>query len=258
MGVKIDMVKSRNGIVRAEDIIEAVKPRTKLISVSQVQFLSGYRIDLKILGDYCKDKGIILAVDAIQGVGALKLNVNELNIGFVSCGTQKWMMGLLGLSFIYLSEDLQSKLEQKFVGWTSVENAWDFLNYDLKLKKSASAFENGTLNALGIYALEEAIKLFDAYGYDKVEETVINNSIYIMKRLESIGINSILSKCQKEFLSGIVSFYHPDNERIFEELSKRKISCSLRGKMIRLSPHFYNTNEDVDIVVHELKKILNS
>src|SRR5574338_188499 len=110
-GMKIIFVKSHNGIVSAEDIIEKMTPNTKLVSVSMVQFLSGYRIDLEKLGSACRSKNIILSVDAIQGLGALTLDVKKCNIDFISCGTQKWMLGLQGLSFIYVSRKLMQILE---------------------------------------------------------------------------------------------------------------------------------------------------
>ncbi len=126
-GVVIDFVKSHDGIVSAEDIIENVKPGTKLISVSQVQFLTGYRIELQKLGEFCKENGIIFCVDAIQGLGAVRLDVQKDNIDFISCGTQKWLMGLQGLAFIYISKNLQEKLTPKYTGWQSVKNAWNLI-----------------------------------------------------------------------------------------------------------------------------------
>lgn len=88
-------------------IIDAIKPGTRLISVSYVQFLSGYRIDLEKLGAYCRNNNIIFSVDAIQALGAVKLDVEKCNIDFLSCGTQKWLLGFQGLAFIYLNEKLQ-------------------------------------------------------------------------------------------------------------------------------------------------------
>ncbi|MFN3693408.1 MAG: aminotransferase class V-fold PLP-dependent enzyme, partial [Ignavibacterium sp.] len=140
-GVKVDFVESKNGIVSAEDIIADVKPQTKLISVSFVQFLSGYKIDLEKLGSFCREHNIILSVDGIQGIGALDFDVKKFKIDFLSCGTQKWLFGAQGLAFIYLTEELQNKLKPAYVGWLSVEDAWNILDYKMELKKSANAFQ---------------------------------------------------------------------------------------------------------------------
>ncbi len=159
-GVEIDIIKSRDGIVPSEDIIAGIKPETKLISVSQVQFLTGYRADLDKIGKVCKEKKIIFSVDAIQGLGAVRLDVEAQNIDFISSGSQKWLLGLQGLGFIYLSEELQSKINPKYVGWLSVEDAWNLLDYNLKLKSTAECFQSGTLNTFGIFALNESLKFF--------------------------------------------------------------------------------------------------
>ncbi|MFA4922609.1 MAG: aminotransferase class V-fold PLP-dependent enzyme, partial [Ignavibacteriaceae bacterium] len=145
-GVEIDFVKSENGKVTAENILQAITPSTKLLSISFVQFLSGYKADLEELGKICKEKNIIFAVDAIQGLGALQLDVEKCKIDFLACGTQKWLMAIMGLAFVFLSEEMQSKITPKYVGWLSVEDAWNILHYDLKLKTDASVFQTGTLN----------------------------------------------------------------------------------------------------------------
>ena len=254
-GIEIDFAKSQNGIVSAEDIINSVKENTKLISVSFVQFLSGYKVDLEKLGKYCNENGIILSVDAIQGLGALQLDVKRCNIDFISCGTQKWLLGLQGLGFVYVSENLQGKLDPKYVGWLSVKNAWSLLNYDLSLRNSAERFQNGTINTFGIYALNASLKLFKEFGIENVERRVIENSTYFINELINIGYNPILNNQSEESLSGIVSIRNEKNKEIYEELEKKNVNAAFREGIIRFSPHFYNTNEEIDIVISNLKEI---
>ncbi len=252
-GVEIDFVKSQNGIVTAEDIIENIKPKTKLISVSQVQFLSGYKIDLETIGKFCREKEIIFCVDAIQGLGAVKLDVQKFNIDFISCGTQKWLMGLQGLAVIYISETLQKNINPKYVGWTSVEDAWNLLDYKLNLKESAESLQNGTLNSLGIYALNAALKLFKEFGYEKIEQTIISNSKYFIDELKNIGIQSLLSEADENNIAGIVSFKRDESQKIFKHLSNKKIICAVREGVVRFSPHFYNAKNEIDKVIGEIK-----
>lgn len=257
-GVIIEFVKSQNGIVSAEDIINSIKPSTKLISISFVQFLSGYKSELKKIGEVCREKGIIFSVDAIQGLGAFTLDVIDCNIDFISCGTAKWLLGMQGLAFIYMSEMLQETLQHKFVGWISVENEWNHLDYKLKFRQNADAFRSGTVNALGIFSLLPSLKLFYNFGYKNVENRILENSFHLMQKLSALGINPILKDCNKKNISGIVSFTHPNALMIVEELQKIKIFCSVREGMVRLSPHFYNTKEDIDVVTDEIDKIIIS
>lgn len=254
-GVKIVYAKSNNGVVAAEDIISCITPATKVVSVSFVQFLSGYRINLKTLTDYCKPRGIIVCVDAIQGLGAINLDLKETPVDFIAAGCQKWLMGTMGLAFIYVSKELQEMMQPRYVGWLSVKNAWNLLNFDLSLKSDASAFQSGTLNVMGIFALSGALELFEKTGHALREEVVLENTGYFINHLLEIGFRPFMASYPKESQSGIITF-HPDNGmEIFTHLENANIVCSLREGMIRFAPHFYNTRAEIDIVIDELLKL---
>jgi selenocysteine lyase/cysteine desulfurase len=254
-GVVVDFIKSTNGIVTAEEIINAIQPRTKLISVSFVQFLSGYKIDLEKIGKVCKEKGIIFSVDSIQGLGAIRLNVEKDNIDFLANGTQKWLLGLQGLAFIYVRKELQDKMKSAPIGWLAVKNAWNLLDFDLTPKETAERFQPGTLNNLGIYAFNTSMKLFREFSFDEIEKQVLSNSKYFIDELAKIGYESPLHTLSEKNLSGIVSFRSENAQKIFDVLSQKKIVCSLREGYIRFAPHFYNTKQEIDFVVDTLKNI---
>ncbi|HMN17612.1 MAG TPA: aminotransferase class V-fold PLP-dependent enzyme [Ignavibacteriaceae bacterium] len=254
IGVEVDFVKSDNGKVTADMIIDAIKPGTKLISVSYVQFLSGYRIDLEKIGKNCKDNDIIFSVDAIQALGAVKLDVEKSNIDFLSCGTQKWLLGFQGLAFIYLNEKLQRKIIPANIGWLSVNNAWNLLDYQIDLKTTADVFQGGTINALGVYALNASLKLFNDFNFNEVEKRVLENSKYFLTKLASIGINGLLLNSNESELAGIVTFKIKDPDLVVKKLEQNKIICSQRVGMIRFSPHFYNIFDEIDRVVDVLQK----
>jgi selenocysteine lyase/cysteine desulfurase len=256
IGVEVDFVKSKNGMVTFEDIISTIKVSTKLISISQVQFLTGFRAELEKIGKVCKEKNIIFSVDGIQGLGAVRLDVIKDNIDFISCGSQKWLLGLQGTGFIYISEELQNKIEPKYIGWLSVKDAWNMLDYNLELKDTAERFQNGTVSSIGIYAFNASMKLFKEIGFDNIEKYVLENSSYLLKELINIGAEPVLKNAPKENLAGIVSFKYNKPEKIHEDLLSKNIHCAVREGMVRLSPHFYNTKEDIDIVIDELKKII--
>jgi len=253
IGVEIDMVKSHNGIVSAEDIIENIKPDTRLVSISFVQFLTGYKVDLEKIGNYCDENGIIFSVDAIQGLGALRLDVNKCKIDFLSAGTQKWLLGLQGFAFIYLTEKLQNKLDMGYVGWLSVEDAWNLLQYDLTPLKTAARYQNGTISHIGACAFRGSLDLFLNFSWDEIENQVIDNASYLASSLKKIGIVPLLYGCAKENLSGIVTFKHDDAQKLFEHLATNKVSCAVREGMIRMSPHFYNSKEEIDKAIDVLK-----
>jgi cysteine desulfurase / selenocysteine lyase len=254
-GIEVHFVKSKNGSASAEDIIEAITPSTRMISISQVQFVSGYRVNLQKIGKICREKGIIFCVDAIQGLGALRIDVEKDMIDFIACGVQKWMLGLQGLSFIYITKELQDKLNPAYIGWLSVNDAWNMLDYKLDLKESAEMFQTGTVNTLGIFSLNASIKLFNEFGYENVENNVLNNSEYLIKRLQKSGIDPLVTGDRK-YLSGIVTFRHPHHQNIYEALEQENVICAIREGSFRIAPHFYNTQEEIDRFIEILEKNL--
>lgn len=253
-GVEVDFVKSHSGIVSADDIIAAITPNTRLISVSYVQFLNGYRVDLEKLGEECKKRNILLCVDAIQGLGAFTLDAEKYGIDFIACGTQKWLMGLMGLAFIYISEKLQDILNPKYVGWTSVENTWELLSYDFVLKKTADAFQNGTVSVIGVAAVNASLSLFYEYGMENVSRTILDNAKYFSESLQEMGYKPVLASVPEKELSGIVTFTSGNSKWLFDYLAKANVITSLREGMIRFSPHYYNSREEIDKTIALLKE----
>jgi selenocysteine lyase/cysteine desulfurase len=262
-GVEIDFAKSRNGIVDLEDIEKLVTPNTKLISISMVQFTSGYRADINSIGEFCRQKGIIFCVDAIQAVGAVDVDLKNTKVDFLAGGTQKWLMSSQGLSYFYINEELQNRIQQKNVGWISVENAWDFLNYDLTLLKNADRYQTGTLNAFGIAIFDAALELYMKFKIENPPESgqdcelrILENTNYFINKLVELGLNPILKNVPEKNRAGIVTFKHDRAKQLFVALEKKNIFAALREGLIRFSPHFYNTKEEIDLVAEEIKKLI--
>ncbi len=253
LGVEIDFVHSKKGAVNSDDILAAVRPETRLISLSAVQFLSGYRSNLKRIGEYCRENRIIFSVDAIQALGALPVDVQECKIDFLSSGTQKWLLGLMGLSFIYITEELQHEITPRFVGWASMDNQTSLLDYNFDFKKSADALQNGTINMIGVNALIGALDLLHAVGMPRIESRIIEHTLYMNERLQEIGIKPLSAKYKTKNLSGIVSFSSPRAKLIHQKLTEAKISSSLREGFVRLSHHFYNTTEELETAVEVIR-----
>lgn len=248
-GVEIDFAKSRNGMVDAVDIEKLITPRTKLVSISMVQFISGYRADVNAIGELCRKHGIIYCVDVIQAGGNVRIDVQEMKADFAAGGTHKWLLGMQGLGYFYITEELQSRVKQKIVGWTSVSDPWNMLDYNLTLLKGAESFQTGTYNDIGMAAIDASLDIFFGFGMENVERNCIDNSKYFIEKLNAAGIETVLSGVPEKNLSGIVTVKTENAQRKFLLLEKNNIKCSLREGYIRFSPHFYNIKEEIDKAV---------
>ena len=247
-GVEADIISSVDSKVTPEQIENAITPRTKLVSISHVQYRTGAKADLAAIGKICREHNIFFVVDAIQSLPHTPLDVERDNIDFLACGGHKWMMAGDGIAFIYASDRALAAIQQPFVGWTSVEESFDPTPHIDRLRKGAARFENGTLNFPGIAALNASLKFFNEFGLDKMERAVLDLSGYLIGRLERQGIEVVTPREENEH-SGIVSFRFSEAEKTFKRLEAQNIVISLRNGLLRVSPHFYNTEE-------ELKKLV--
>lgn len=254
-GVEIDFVKERDGKILPEDIQKAITPRTRLLSISFVQFLTGFRADLEELGALCKHNNIIFCVDAIQELGAIPIDVVKSQIDFLSSGTHKWLMALHGLAFIYVTEELQHRISQAYLGWTSHEKFFgDFLNYRIQLDPTARRYENGNLNAFGIEALRVSLETLLEAGIENIHQQLIGLTQHLIDGMQELGYSS-RTPLDTECRSGIVSFRIPDAKAMCAELQKKNIFISPRESVIRVAPHFYNTMEDVGRFIDAVRQI---
>jgi selenocysteine lyase/cysteine desulfurase len=178
----------------------------------------------------------------------------DLGIDFFAGGTQKWLMGLQGTSYFYISPELHEKIIPKYVGWTSVKDAWNLTEYNLELLESADRYQNGTMSRIGLIAIEASLSLFEEIGYLNTEKQILDNTEYLIGQLIENGFDPILKNLSREKLSGIVTFEHREAENIVENLKRKKIICSLRQGLVRLAPHFYNNKEDLDFLIYNLKE----
>lgn len=254
-GVEIDFAKSRNGIVDIEDIEKLITPRTKLISISMVQFMTGYRADVNAIGELCRKRGIIFCVDAIQAAGNVQIDTVKMNVDFLAGGTHKWLLGMQALGYFYITEELQSRIKNKIVGWTSVVDPWNLTDYNLTFVESADRYQTGTFNDIGMAAIDASLDIFFNYGLENVERNVLDNTEYFFNKLESAGIKTLLHGVERKNLSGIVTIIVENPKRKFIALEKGNIKCSLRDGFIRFSPHFYNTKEEIDKAVSSLESL---
>uniref|UniRef100_A0A7C3UQE0 Aminotransferase class V-fold PLP-dependent enzyme n=1 Tax=candidate division WOR-3 bacterium TaxID=2052148 RepID=A0A7C3UQE0_UNCW3 len=234
-------------------IAKKVNRKTKLISLDWVHFLSGYPLDLKALSRFCRERGIYLLIDAIQGLGALPLNLKDLEIDFLTSGAGKWLFPPQGIGILYIRKETLPKLKPHHLGWLSC--AWKNFNRVLqrkKLKNSASRYEEGTKNYLGIVGLRENIKMLSELGIENIGQYLLSLTDKLVSHLKEIDAK-ILPRGPG---SGIVAFRKKglSGEKLFSFLTERGFVVSLREDYIRCSPHFYNTEEEILSLIKELKK----
>ncbi|MBK7267645.1 MAG: aminotransferase class V-fold PLP-dependent enzyme [Ignavibacteriales bacterium] len=252
-GVEIDFLPSTKTVSSTNNIIAAITPKTKLVHLNAVHYLNGYRTNLKTIGEYTSQNGIIFSVDASQAVGALQIDLEDSKIDFLSCGTQKWLFGLMGLAFIYITPELQRNITLKFNHWSTFGMHSSLLDYNLDHNNSADSLQNGTINIIGVNALIGALNMLLTYGPSKIENRIIEHTIYTIEQFHQIGIKPVCGKYKITNLSGIISFKSPKSKLIYKRLTEEKISTSLREGYVRLSHHFYNTTGELDQAIAIIK-----
>ncbi len=252
-GVEIDFVRHKEGVIDIEDIRKAIRPETRLLSISFVEFMNGFRNDLKGISSICRDHNIIFCVDAIQGVGALRMDVMEMGIDFLSSGGHKWLMWPSGVGFIFVAPRIFDKVYPAQAGWMSLETPFDFFNYSQPFADSAQRFEPGGINTMGLMCATATLDMMLEIGPARIEEKILSNTDFLVNQLQDQGCR-IFSDIRPARRSGIVTFIHDQPEKLFEYLSECRISVSLREGKIRISPHFYNNHDDILKLMSAIKE----
>ncbi len=244
-GVEVRFIPSRNGRIEQGDIERLIDARTRVVSVSSVQFVNGFRIDLGKTGELCRQNNAFLCVDAIQSLGLLPMDVKAFGIDFLSADAHKWLLGPEGIGIFYCRRGLAERLAPALVGWKSVRSELDFEHVDFRLKTDALRFEEGSLNLLGIFGLGAAVDLLSEVGIGNIEERVLNRGDMIIREAEQRGF-SVLTPRERRARGGNVTFTgNFDAAAVRDALRERGILVNARGGGLRVSPHFYNTDEEL-------------
>ncbi len=245
-GVEVRFVKAVRGRVPFEQITAQVNSRTRVLSISSVEFNSGFRNDLKRIGEFCKEKNIYFCVDAIQSLGVIPMDVKEFNIDFLAADGHKWMLSVEGLGGFYISKRVLDEIHPDVVGWGSVINSSDYGNYDFTLMPDATRFEEGSLNTLGIYAFGAALALLEEEGIEHIEQRVLHLGDCILEYLRHSKFK-VISSTEPGERSGSVCFAGDlDYKKLDPFLRKHNVIVSVRDNFVRLSPHFYNTEDEIE------------
>lgn len=249
-GVEIRVVKGRGGAVRFDDLEKAVDDKTRAVSLSHVEWLTGARHDIRAFAELAHEHSAYLVVDGIQAAGGLKVDVKKAGVDFYACGGYKWLMGCSGAGFLYVKKDLITDLDPVQFGYRSVEE------HDPerpRLKSSAKKYELGEPSYLSMVGTMAAIKMLLELGPGAIDARVLKLSQRFYDGLEHLGVN-IISPKEKEMRSGVVSFSTKDTGATYKKLRADNFYLSLRPSGIRVAIDFYNTEEEVDRLLSVLAR----
>lgn len=254
-GVEIDFLEEPGLAVTPEKLAAALKPRTRLFSISAVQFLTGYRADLAAMAEVCHAQGTLISVDGIQAVGTYPLEGEQWGIDFLACGGHKWLLSPLGAGFAYLTEELQNRLRPVFTGIQGLVDPENFLAYDQPLAETARRYETGAYNTLALAGAERSTGLLLACGLTSIREHILA----LLERFQQGLVNTPFRPCYHfpaENRSGIFYFTHDQRERneaAYRFLLEQGVVLSYRGGNLRLSPHYWNTPAEIDRLLEILQ-----
>ena len=233
-------------------IDEATKG-ARLLAISFVNYLSGYRVNLAKIGEICARNNCFFFVDAIQGMGAFPLDVEAAHIDALAADGHKWMLGPEGCGILYVRQERQLQIEPIQIGWTNFAHYADYASRDMTYRSDAGRYESGTLNTIGCYGLKASLDLLLEVGIDEVGQSVLTRADQLAAGAEAAGF---VLYCPREphNSSGIVSIRKPgvDSTTLVRKLKDRKIIAAPRQGWVRFAPHFYISPADIEFVLSEL------
>ena len=246
--VELRLCPERNGRIDLDEFISLIDENTKLVSISQVQFASGFRADLERIGRAAKKFDALFAVDVIQGFGAMKFDLPAQFVDIASGASHKWLCSPEGCGILFLSDRAREQVKPTLVGWISVEEPWDFEDSEQNYKPNALAWETGTGCSALFYGLEQSTKLLLEIGAEKIENYLEDLTDFLCEIINKENYE-IVSSREKGEKSQIVCIKHKNGlipNEIAKHLEEKKIIVSPRNDRIRIAPHFYNNREEIE------------
>ena len=256
-GFENRIIQDRSGALEISDFEQAVDENTKVISVSHVSHRNGHVLDLRGLADLAHANDAYLHVDAIQSVGAMQVDVKQTEVDFLTCGTYKWLLGPIGLAFFYVRDELLPELESPYSGemqakkWSNPLQTFPRGEFPVELHETASKFEYATVHFQGLYELRAALDYIQDIGISEIEAQVLRLSSQVWKGVDALGFEMLTPP---NTASGIVTCIVEDGDEVAGLLERNKIVVSVKsGKLLRVSPHFFNTEDEVSQLLSVLR-----
>ena len=251
-GVELRQAKPIEGRITPDSVFSLVDATTRVVALSHVQFWNGFRLDIETIGRECRRRGIFFAVDVMQSVGALRVDVARMPIDFCAAGAGKWLMGPPGIGFCFAAPPLLERIRPVIVGVGSVAGHDRYFDYDLTFDPTARRFEESVVSLLDTTAFGAALGLLLEVGQEEIESRVLALAARLADGLARNGCEIVepWPRMQAES-SGIVSFRKPGVSAgaVLRDLSAARVIARTHQDFVRLSPHFYNTDEEVDQVL---------
>jgi selenocysteine lyase/cysteine desulfurase len=236
----------------------ACDDRTRIVTVSWVGFATGYRHDVRRIADIAHARGALMFLDGIQALGVFPIDVNEFGIDFLAADGHKWLLGPEGAGIAYIRRECLNQLRAIGPGWHSVQPGQDYTHIELNLRPTAARYEGGSQNNAGMLAFGASLKLLHELGTENLSAAVLEITDLACERLEQIGCRIVsdrrLDDRDGEQRSGIVAFELPGHEpmAVKRHAKRQDVLFGCRAGRLRISPHAYNNEEDLDRLVEAL------
>ncbi|HVO63617.1 MAG TPA: aminotransferase class V-fold PLP-dependent enzyme [Terriglobales bacterium] len=256
-GAQVHMVKTDDGItVPIERLLAAIDEQTLLVPISHVIFRSAYINDARAIIQKAHRVGAMVVLDTFQSLGTVPVDVQQLNVDFACGGVLKWLCGGPGVAYLYVRPDLGRKLQPTFTGWTAHENPFAFEVGPIRYTEPPYRFMNGTPHIPALEACRPGLKIISEVGVEKIREKSKRQTAKLIELADhhSWRVNT---PRHPEHRGGTVSIDMPDSQEVCRELLQRDILVDWRPKAgVRMSPHFYNTDEEIHTAIHTVEEIL--
>lgn len=239
------------GRIDSDKFISLIDEKTRLVAISAVQYASGFRADLKRIGEAARAVDALFVVDIIQATGVVPIDVEADLIDAAAGAGQKWLMTPEGIGYIYLSDRARERVEPTLVGWISVAQPEDYSNFEQELKHGALAWETGTFVSALFYALEANLKLFTELGVGEINKYLLGLGDFLCESLNKEKYELVSSRRDNE-KSPIICIRNRsgiDAMQVYKHLQRQKIIVAPRGDRLRIAPHIYNTHEDIEKLI---------
>jgi kynureninase len=256
-GARVNMVKTDDGIhVPTDRLLDAIDEQTLLVPVSHVIFRSAYINDARAIIEKAHKVGAHVVLDTFQSLGTVPVDVTALNVDFACGGVLKWLCGGPGVAYLYVRPDLGKKLEPKLTGWFAHQDSMAFQTGPIQYTDPPFRFMNGTTHIPALEACRPGLKIIREAAVSKIREKSQRQTARLVQLADQHGWR-INSPRDPEKRGGTVSIDMPDSQQVCRELLSRDIMVDWRPKAgVRFSPHFYNTDEEVDLAIVAVEEIL--
>jgi len=257
LGVRIKYIEPENREITLNDIIRLADETTRLISVSTVQFTTGFRIDLEPIGKFCRENNIMFFVDSIQSLGIIPIDVKKCKIDFMAADGHKWLLAPEGTGVFYCNKEVIDKVSPSLIGWKTVVNEYEYEKVDFSIKPDALKFEEGSLSVSGILALGGSAELLLDQGIENIRDEIQRLGGLIIENVKERGFELITPE-DKNKRGGAICFSGPfDPSALRKDLCEKNIMVNVRGGGLRVSPHFYNTEEEISTLFTQIDKLIS-